>query len=171
MHYVGPEDSQNCSLGSECLDLLHWSLLTALQASGKLGRPLLAALLDQPQFQVTVVARESSQASYDTRAFIVKISDDFKQDELVATFKGHDSVILAMAHAGNAHHRKLIDAAVEANVKHLIPNHWSSNAEQPQLRELSERQGALEEDIEYLRTKEGTGLTWTAIVTGIFFDL
>lgn len=89
----------------------------------------------------------------------------------MSIFSGQDAVVLAMSHAGNEHHRTLMDAVAEAGVKHLIPNHWSSNAELPIVRQLSSRSDSLDADIEYLRTKEASGMAWTAIVTGIFFDL
>lgn len=147
-----------------------WYWLT-IKASGKLGRPLLTALLNEKGFHVTVVARQSSTASYDPGISVIKVPDTFPKDELVSAFTGQDAVILAMAHSANEHHRKLMDAAAEAGVKHLIPNHWSSNAELPIIRQLSDRSNALDEDIEYLRTKEHSKMVWTAIVTGIFFDL
>lgn len=73
-----------------------------------------------------------------------------------------------MNHPANEHHRMLIDAVTEAGVKHLIPNHWSNNAELPIVRHLSSRFESLDGDIEYLRTKEASRMTWTAIVTGTF---
>lgn len=94
--------------------------------------------------------------------------------ELLSAFQNQDAVIIALAHAANAaHHRKIIDCAAQAGVRHVIPNHWSSNAELPVIRALSERSEALDADVDWLREKYGTDakMGWTAVVTGIFFDL
>ncbi|KPI36746.1 uncharacterized protein AB675_11855 [Cyphellophora attinorum] len=142
-------------------------------ASGHLGQPLLPALL-AANFEVTVVVRESGkQTRYPPQANIIKISDAYTKPELLTALQNQDAVIIAFNHSANAaHHRTIIDAAAEAGVKHLIPNHWSSNAELPIVRSSSERQEALDSDIDYLSsTHSASNMIWTAIVTGIFFDL
>lgn len=142
------------------------------KASGKLGRFILDALLRQDGFSVTVIARESSKANYNDGATVVRVSDAYPKDEMLAAFHGQDAVIVMFPFLSNGeHHRKIMDAAAEASVKHFIPNHWSSNAELPSVREGSERTDALDKDIEYLRTKEDSGMIWTAIIPGIFFDM
>ena len=138
-------------------------------ASGNLGKPLLAALLDDG-YTVTVIARTSSKATYPEKVVVKNVSDAFSKDEVKAAISGQDAVIVAFAHAGNGHHRTIMDAAAEAGVKHFIPNYWSTNAELQIARDASERQRSMDEDIDYLRTMENK-LPWTAIVTGIWFDL
>lgn len=89
----------------------------------------------------------------------------------MSIFPGHDAAVLATNHAGNKRHRNVINAAAETGVKHLIPNHWSSDAELPTIKQLSSYDDSLRQDIEYFRTEENSGMTWTAIVMAIFLDL
>lgn len=65
----------------------------------------------------------------------------------------------------------MIDAAVEAGVKRFIPSDYGSVAENPEAAALDSRKGDCESIVEHLRSKESTGLTWTALITGLFFDL
>lgn len=65
----------------------------------------------------------------------------------------------------------MIDAAVDAGIKRFIPSDYGSVAENPEATALDPRKGDCENVVEYLRSKESYGLTWTAVITGLFFDL
>lgn len=137
-------------------------------ASGKIGKPILAALL-KTEFEVTIIARASSKGVYDIPVTLKQVSDNYNQDEITTALEGQDAVIIAFAHAGNAHHRTIMDAAADAGVKHIVPNHWGSNAELSIIHEVSDRAKALDRDVDYLRQRQDRS-SWTAIVPGIFFD-
>lgn len=59
--------------------------------------------------------------------------------------------------------------AVQAGVRRFIPTEYGNNT-CPAAAELVSLYGDKAKVIEYLKSKEGTGLSWTAIHTGQFFD-
>ena len=89
---------------------------------------------------------------------------------MVRAFTGQDAVILAIPYKVEKLQRSIIDSAIKAGVKRLIPSHFGGNAENPTMLAFESRGAKLDSIIHYLRTKESE-LTWTTTVTGIFFDL
>jgi hypothetical protein len=100
-----------------------------------------------------------------------QISDDFPEDELLAAFRGQDAVVVSISPRGADAQYRMVDAAVLAGVRRFIPSHWGSNAENKAVLDLQSRLVAKAEIVEYLRTKESTGLSWTTVIPGFFIDL
>lgn len=75
-----------------------------------------------------------------------------------------------MGAAAFGEQKKYIDAAITAGVKRFIPSEFSSNTPSPAVVQLLPLFGLKKEVLEYLKTKETSGLTWTAIVTALLFD-
>ena len=77
-----------------------------------------------------------------------------------------------MATANLHQQRAIIDAAIKAGVKRFVPSEFGSDT-------LNEKAMALlpqyfkgkKDTVDYLKTKEKEGLTWSAFVTGPFFEL
>jgi hypothetical protein len=88
------------------------------QASGNVGKPILKALLDAGQFEVTVLSRKESNATFPTAAKVVKT--DFSADSLADLFRGQDVVISAVTTQAVDEQIKFIDAALKAGVKRFI---------------------------------------------------
>lgn len=99
------------------------------------------------------------------------MSDEYPEAELVAAFKGQDVVICLIQSHLVSLHKKIIDAAVEAGVKRFIPSEFSSNATRSENMVPTPVGSGKIEIVNYLRTKENSGVTWSALVTGAFFDL
>ncbi|KIN03226.1 hypothetical protein OIDMADRAFT_18549 [Oidiodendron maius Zn] len=137
-------------------------------ASGTVGKLVLEAFVDAPQFNVTLLSRSSSDATFPA-GFTVRKSD-YSEADLVAAFKGQDAVVSVVGLAGFGDQKKFIDAAVSAGVKRFIPSEFSSNTLSPAVLELLPVFGQKKEVLEYLKTKEASGLTWTAIWTAMLFD-
>jgi hypothetical protein len=144
--------------------------LTFCKGSGNLGPFLIKSLLNH-HFNLTVISRQSSNATFDTSLKVVKVSDLYPKEELLPVFKGQDAVVVSIRHASNSLQTGIIDAAVDAGIKHFIPSDYSSVPSNPQAKALDSRKGDCEAIVDYLRTKESTGLVWTSIITGLFFDL
>ncbi|KAL6238473.1 hypothetical protein BDW75DRAFT_201413 [Aspergillus navahoensis] len=139
-------------------------------ATGSLGSVLLKSLLSEPTFQVTVLARESSRArsSISPAATVITIADSYPQEDLVKAFQGQDAVVNAITSFSVAEQLRFIDAAVTAGVKRYIPSEYGLDNNHPAARELSpvfRDKGRVQD---YLRLKEDTGLTWTAIACGMW---
>jgi hypothetical protein len=88
------------------------------QASGNVGKPILKALLDAGQFELTVLSRKESNATFPTGAKVVKT--DFSADSLADLFRGQDVVISAVTTQAVDEQIKFIDAALKAGVKRFI---------------------------------------------------
>ena len=98
------------------------------------------------------------------------VADSYPSKELVAAFKGQDAIIDLAPPNVAAEHIKFIDTAIEAGVKRYIPGEFGSKTEEPRINEAVPAFQAKVEVANYLKSKEETGLTWTGIANGAFFD-
>lgn len=84
--------------------------------------------------------------------------------------RGADALVSAIGFGAIVLEEKLIDAAVDAGVKRFLPSEYGVDNTNPAARKLCpvfDSKGAI---IEYLKAKEDTGLTWTAVPTGLWLD-
>ncbi|KAF4250111.1 hypothetical protein CNMCM8980_001970 [Aspergillus fumigatiaffinis] len=79
---------------------------------------------------------------------------------LITAFKGQDAVVNAITSFYVAQQHNSIDAAIAAGVKRYLPSEYGLDNNNPEAQELSPYSGMLQQ---YLRSKESSGLTWTAI--------
>jgi uncharacterized protein YbjT (DUF2867 family) len=83
-------------------------------------------------------------------------------------FKGQDAVVNASTSFSVAEQHKFIDAAIAAGVKRYLPSEYRLDNNNPEAQELSpvfKDKGMVQQ---YLRSKESSGLTWTAIACGMW---
>ncbi len=136
----------------------------------KIGNYVLNALVDDGSFTVTVLARESSTTTYPESVKVIKVDDHFHHKEVVEALKGQD-VLISMSGLGAAHQQyKIIDAAIEAGVKRFVPSEWGFDNSDPKNQELCPifyDKGEIEK---YLKTKESSSFSWTAIACGIWLE-
>jgi NmrA-like family len=66
--------------------------------------------------------------------------------------------------------KKLIDASIAAGVSHFMPSQFGSDIDDPRCVSLVPLDEWKREITDYLREKEGSGLTWTGIYSGPFLD-
>jgi hypothetical protein len=88
----------------------------------------------------------------------------------VKALAGRDALISAIGFAAIALQKSLIEAAIDAKVKRFFPSEYGVNNTNPAARKVSpvfESKGAT---IEYLKSKESVGLSWTAVPTGLWLD-
>ena len=64
----------------------------------------------------------------------------------------------------------LIDAAKAARVKRFLPSEFGADSNNEKVLELVEFFRGRKQIVDYLRTREGDGFTWTAVITGLFLD-
>ncbi|KAF4999915.1 hypothetical protein FGRMN_2153 [Fusarium graminum] len=137
-------------------------------ASGNTGRIIMDGLTSSSKFNITVLSRKESKATFSPGVTVR--ATDFSEADLVNALKGQDVVISALGIEGFAQQQKIVDAAVSAGVKRFLPSEFSSSSEDPvvlQLVPLFEQKKNL---IEYLKSKEKYGLSWTGLATGLLFD-
>lgn len=150
-----------------------------LGASGSVGAPILDALLVEPFFNVTIVSRASSSASFPSHVPIIKISDAFTTEELTEAFTGQDAVVVALstspvtAGGKDGLAFRLIDAAFAAGVKRFIPSEFGANNLDPWARALVPTYNRKGEMLEYLiktcNNSHGK-MTWSSICCGSWLD-
>ena len=99
------------------------------------------------------------------------VSDTYPEDEMVEAFKGKDAVVLTTGHALGGREIAIVDAAIKAGVKRFIPSEFGSNSQNQGALQIFPMMGPKAKLIDYLRSKESSGITWTAIATGLFLDL
>lgn len=134
-----------------------------------LGAEVLKALQSETSFILSILTRKSSESIYLPQIKVHKISDDYPLPELTEAFTGQDAIISTLPGQLSTIHIRLIDAAVEAGVKRFIPSEFGNNT-CAAASDFVPLYGIKAKVIECLRTRESTGLTWTAIHTGQFFD-
>ena len=139
-------------------------------AGGNVGPHIVAALDSNPIFIVSILAREGSKSTFPSHMKVFTSPASYPEESLLAAFKGQDVIVdLAPLHAIDQH-KRCIDAAVKAGVKRYIPSEFGSNSERPELFEAVPMFAPKADIRRYLKSKEGEGLTWTAVINGPFFD-
>lgn len=141
---------------------------TLLQASGTVGKIILEALLASPEINVKVISRNTSDATFDSEVKVHRT--DFSESDLYSAFKGQDAVISAVGAAAFTEQKKFIDAAVLAGIKRFIPSEFSANTLNETVRQMLPLFNQKKEILDYLKSKESLGLTWTGIATSLLFD-
>lgn len=135
----------------------------------------MSALLANKTFNVTIVSRKESIATFPYGVDVKKV-DLSSQQDLVEAFKDQDAIICTLNDAAVSAQTGLIEAAVEAGVKRFIPSEWANidlKASVPELEEGITRRLSI---IELLDQKAkdaavtGKVFHWTAVNCGVFFD-
>lgn len=141
-------------------------------AGGNLGPTILNALTSDPRFTVSILTRKSSKSTFPSHLTIHRVSDDYPESELVPAFKGQDAIVVTIARASAHKQKDFIDAAVKAGVKRFVPSEFGGDTDNEKaLAILPRLYGGKKEVVDYLKEKENDGLTWSAFVTGPFFEL
>jgi uncharacterized protein YbjT (DUF2867 family) len=95
------------------------------QASGLIGKPIVAALLASESFTITALSRPDSSASFPDGVQIKKV-DYSDENALVEAFRGQDAVISTINTFAAHIQANFVEAAVRAHVKRFIPSDASS---------------------------------------------
>lgn len=96
--------------------------LTA-QATGNLGKLVLDALIASGKFNITVVARHTSNSEVPAKDNVRQVKVDISSHQaLVDAFRGNDAVVLTLGDLPNMvqNTKTLTDAAIDAGVKRII---------------------------------------------------
>ncbi|KAI1628043.1 hypothetical protein EDD37DRAFT_624079 [Exophiala viscosa] len=141
--------------------------VTVVGGSGLTGAEIVRHLL-RANFDVSVLSRASSNAQIPNGAKVIKT--DYTHDSLVAALKGQDAVVSAMATFHLEQQFPIIDAAAEAGVRRFIPSEYGVDTSDPSVTNLVPLTGLKRDAVERLKAKESTGMSWTGLIVGAFFD-
>ncbi|RDW68712.1 aromatic alcohol reductase [Aspergillus mulundensis] len=136
-------------------------------ASGSIGQILLAALVEASDFNITVLTRISSTATFPPGVTIRK--SDFSAVDLREALTGQDAVVSAVGATAFADQKTIIDAAIDAGVSRFIPSEFSADSQNDAVLALLPLFAQKREVIEYLKAKEKE-ITWTGIASSGLFD-
>ncbi|KPM46346.1 hypothetical protein AK830_g88 [Neonectria ditissima] len=137
-------------------------------ASGNVGKIILDGLVTSSKFNITVLQRQESKATFGTGIDVRKT--DFSDKDLENALKGQDAVISALGAAAFGEQKKIVDAAVRAGVKRFLPSEFSASIEDDTVLQLLPLFTQKKEIIQYLKTKQSEGFSWTGLATSGLFD-
>ncbi|KAK3938755.1 putative oxidoreductase protein [Diplogelasinospora grovesii] len=134
--------------------------------SGRLGPAILDQLL-QHNFDVTVLTRQESTATFPAAAKVQRV-DYSSKESLVSALQGQDAVVSAIANSALDKQLLLIDAAVEAGVRRFLPSEFGSDTTNPKAASLPVfRHKVMAQKALAERAAASTsGFTYTTVITG-----
>ncbi|KAJ7588736.1 hypothetical protein C8J56DRAFT_889500 [Mycena floridula] len=140
--------------------------------SGSLGPAILDAFVASEKWNVTILSRISSAATFPSQVKVLKV-DYGNQAALVDAMKGQDAAVLALSIENNEEAKiqdNLVDAAIAAGVSHFIPSSYTTDISKPPgaLEPIFAPKVKSEARLQKLAA-EGK-IQWTAITAGAFFD-
>jgi uncharacterized protein YbjT (DUF2867 family) len=141
--------------------------VTIVGASGSIGPSAISALISKG-FSASVLTRQSSTTTFQESITVHRTN--YSAPPLLQAFEGQDAVVSLIATISTREQASIIDAAVAAGVKRFIPSEYSIDTSNPEVAILIPPAQGKQETIKCLRTKESSGLSWTAIFVGAFFD-
>lgn len=141
-----------------------------VQAGGELGPFILNALGKDSSFTVSVLSRNESSSTFPSHIKVHRIDSSYPEDELLPALKGQDAVVILIPPMQVHNHKSIIDASVKAGVKRIIPGEFGIDFENQKIIDQVPGFKLKQEVTKYLQSKEGTGLSWTAVINGAFFD-
>lgn len=151
----------------------HVKNIAIIGAAGRSGRAITEALLDANRFHVTALTRTGTNtSSFPSGLYAIKPVDYSSQDSLVSALSGQDVLIITLAvMAPPAVQTALIDAAVAAGVRYIMPNEWGVDLSQEALARdtmMWDRYYPVREHIERAAADKIT--SWIALSCGFWYE-
>ncbi|KAL9628540.1 MAG: hypothetical protein Q9164_007231, partial [Protoblastenia rupestris] len=142
-------------------------------ASGQLGTPTLKHLLEQKKFDITLLTRQSSAATFPTDDSItVRAVDYSDKAALVSALQGQQAIVLMLGFEAIPQQEiELIEAAIEAGVTYILPTEFgadNANTELANMVPLNAAKAVVRAKAEELGKKTGAG--WIGISNNAWFD-
>ncbi|KAF7550662.1 hypothetical protein G7046_g7944 [Stylonectria norvegica] len=137
-------------------------------AAGSIGSVVLEALLKEPSFSVTALQRSTSKSKIPSGVKIISIDESYPTEALIEAFTGQDAIINCTNSLAISDQLRFVDAAISAKVRRYLPSEYglnNNNADARALNSVFREKGEVQD---YLRSKESTGLEWTAIACGVW---
>jgi uncharacterized protein YbjT (DUF2867 family) len=141
--------------------------IVVIGGAGNLGVVVVPILLEAG-LKVTALIRPKSQSTFPENVEVKKA--DYTFESLKSIFAGKDAVVNLVGNTGLSEEKIMVDAAAAARVKWFIPSEFGHDTTNPMVTELLDLFQVKVQVVQYLRTKEKEGLSWTSLLTGFFFD-
>ncbi|KAI3321770.1 NAD(P)-binding protein [Xylariaceae sp. AK1471] len=140
-----------------------------LGGTGHLGSHIVSSL-SSAGFKVTVLGRSRPTTSSIIPSNVRVLQSDYTFSSLVDAFKGQDAVVSVIATLSVPQQLSIIDAAVAAKVKRILPSEFGADTSVENEDAMAAVLKGKQEVVKYLATKEAAGLSWTALCTGAWVD-
>lgn len=138
-------------------------------ASGSLGTVILKKLQDAGDFNIKVLRRNGSTATFSSNVHVEDV--DYESVEaLTAALKGQDAVVSAIGTMQILPQKKVIDAAVAAGVKRFLPSEYGCNLAHPKARKLPVFQMKVEIEDYLIEQSKTSDITYTFVYNNSFLD-
>ncbi|KAF8543028.1 hypothetical protein BDD12DRAFT_822534 [Trichophaea hybrida] len=140
-------------------------------ATSSVGIPVIKALLSDPSFSVTILARPNSGIINNPPAgakIAIASSDDHAA--LVSAMKGADALVISINVTAMSQQFNFINAAVEAGVKRIIPSEFGVDLDNPKTAALNGFAVKVEVRKQLKKLVDEGKITWTAVSNGAFLD-
>ncbi|RDL36858.1 NAD(P)-binding protein [Venustampulla echinocandica] len=138
-------------------------------ATGTLGSVILKELHESGLFEVTVLVRESSVQNFPEGVKVAKVNFE-SLDSLAEALAGQEALVSALATLAISVQKLLIDAAVKAGVKRIIPSEFGVDLINPKARALPVYAGKVEIQNYLGDLAAKTIISYTLIFNGPFLD-
>ncbi|VTT69385.1 unnamed protein product [Fusarium fujikuroi] len=136
-----------------------------LGGRGNLGPCLIKAFV-KAGFNVSVLSRTSSNVTNSTFLDATIVKSDYTFSSLADVFTGQDAGISTLSTANIAEQKIVIDAVAAAKVKRFMPSEFGSDTSVEGLEKMAPFLKGKQDVMDYVKSKEADGLSWTAIFTG-----
>jgi len=137
-------------------------------ATGDIGAPVLKALLEA-NYEVTALTRQTSDHKFPDNVKVAKV-DYNSVESLTSALQGQDALISTVAITAGDQQKCLVEAAVAAGVKRLIPSEFGSDPENAKARALPVFAPKVETKKQIEAKCAGTGTTYTFVSNNQFLD-
>lgn len=143
--------------------------VTIAGASGALGSVVFKTLVDSGKFNIRVLTRSDSKATFPEGTDVVKV-DYSSSDSLQSALQGQHAVISTLTTLAIDAQFAFIDAAIAAGVKRFLPSEFGSNLDNPKTRKLPVFANKVKIQNYLIDKAKSTPLTYTFVYNNAFLD-
>jgi len=140
-------------------------------AGGHIGGYIANALIEQGKHTVTAITRSDSSSTLPNGLHDIKKVDYNSHSSLVDALKGQDVLIISMnVTAPKDSQTKLIDAAVEAGVRWIMPNEYGGDYSNEHISKDTGLGPGIRAVRRYIEQKGGDKTSWVGLACGFWYE-
>ena len=149
----------------------HVENIAIIGVGGRSGRFIAEALIQARKHRITAITRPDSINTMPNGLHDIKKVDYNKHASLVEALKGQEVLIITMAVMAPAESQtKLIDAAVEAGVKWIMPNEWGADLSKVELSKDGMTVDRMTSIREYIEKVGADKTRWIGLSCGFWYE-
>lgn len=138
-------------------------------ASGSLGSPILKKLQAANTFNIKVLRRNGSTATFPESVNVVDVDFD-SVESLTAALKGQDAVVSAAGTMQIAGQTLIVDAAIAAGVKRFLPSEFGCDLDNTSTRKLPVYTQKVQVQDYIIEKSKSNDFSYTFVYNGAFLD-